>query len=81
MTTPASLARAALAALALLAAACGGGGDGTVTELTNEGPPLGQVPPAFSLPDVNPASATYATNVSPSQTLGSVSLWYFGHAT
>ncbi len=35
----------------------------------------------FSLPDANPTSATYGQNVSPSDYLGKVSAWYFGHAT
>ena len=35
----------------------------------------------FSLPDVNPTSATYGQDVSPSDYVGKVSAWYFGHAT
>ena len=35
----------------------------------------------FSLPDVNPASATYGQDVSPRDYLGQVSAWYFGDAT
>jgi|KBSSwiStaDraftv2_1062776.scaffolds.fasta_scaffold1149631_2 hypothetical protein len=37
--------------------------------------------PDFSLPDVNPNSATTGKSVSPRMQLGSVSAWYFGHAT
>lgn len=35
----------------------------------------------FSRPDVNSTSPTYNTDVSPRDHLGSVSAWYFGHAT
>lgn len=35
----------------------------------------------FSRPDVNSTSPTYNTNVSPRDHLGSISAWYFGHAT
>lgn len=35
----------------------------------------------FSLPDVNPNSALFETNVSPRDYLGQVSGWYFGHGT
>ena len=35
----------------------------------------------FSLPDVNSTSATFGQDVSPSDYLGQVSAWYFGHAT
>jgi hypothetical protein len=37
--------------------------------------------PDFSLPDVNPNSATSEEQVSPRDYLGKVSAWYFGHAT
>jgi hypothetical protein len=37
--------------------------------------------PDFSLPDVNPNSATHGNLVSPRQFLGSVSAYYFGSAT
>ena len=37
--------------------------------------------PDFSLPDVNPNSATAGEFISPRQQLGHVSPWYFGHAT
>jgi len=43
--------------------------------------PVGTLAPEFSLPDVNPASSTFGTDVAPSQELGSASAWYFGHAT
>ena len=39
------------------------------------------VAPDFSLPDVNPNSATASQNVSPRTHLGKVSAWYFGHST
>ena len=35
----------------------------------------------FALPDVNPTSETYDQLVSPSNFIGQVSAWYFGHAT
>ena len=45
------------------------------------GPAPNTVVADFSLADVNPASPTYSTNVSPRQRLSAVSAWYFGHAT
>jgi len=46
-------------------------------------PPLavGNVAPDFTLADVNPNSASAGKNLSPRGQLGSVSAWYFGHAT
>ena len=35
----------------------------------------------FALTDVNPNSATYNQQVSPSDYLQQVSAWYFGHST
>jgi len=35
----------------------------------------------FTLPDVNPNSATYDQPVGPRLYLNQVSAWYFGHAT
>ena len=35
----------------------------------------------FSLLDTNPTSLTYNQRVSPRDTLGQVTGWYFGHAT
>ena len=63
----------ALAALALLVAGCG-------DDVSGPQPGSGAMP-AFSLSDVNPASATYAHGVSPRAYLGGISGWYFGHAT
>jgi len=37
--------------------------------------------PDFSLADLNPASASFDTEVSPRDALGGVSAWYFGHST
>ncbi len=37
--------------------------------------------PDFTLPDVNPNSATYGTSISPRDHLGEVTAWYFGHST
>ena len=41
----------------------------------------GELVPDFSLVDVNPNSATYGQNVSPQDFRGSISGYYFGHAT
>jgi hypothetical protein len=70
--------RRAFLALALLVAACGGGGGGSGG---GGGVAVGEVVPDFALPDVNPASASFATDVSPRDFIGSASAWYFGHAT
>lgn len=47
---------------------------------TGPGPGAGVVPD-FSLPDVNPTSATFEQAVSPRDHLEQVSAWYFGHST
>jgi hypothetical protein len=47
-------------------------------------PSCGQGPGAaadFSLPDVNPNSASFQAQISPRDYLQQVSGWYFGHAT
>lgn len=41
----------------------------------------GQVLPDFSLTDVNPASTSYGTAVSPREKLDKATAWYFGHST
>ena len=69
---------AVLAAALTAAGGCGGSGGAPPTPL---GMAIGTQAPEFSLPDVNPASSTFATDVSPSQALGSASAWYFGHST
>jgi hypothetical protein len=76
MPTPRTLAArvASPVLVACLAAACGGSGP-------DSGPDPGTLVADFLLPDVNPNSATFATDVSPRDHLGSVSVWYFGHAT
>jgi len=43
--------------------------------------PLATQAPDFSLPDVNPNSASAGQQVTPRAQIGSVSAWYFGHAT
>jgi hypothetical protein len=65
------------AAVALPSAACGGGGGG------GSASPIapGALVPDFALPDVNDASPSFATDVSPRDLLGAASAWYFGHAT
>jgi hypothetical protein len=44
-------------------------------------PGAGFLEPDFELVDSNTHSATYGQVCSPRQRLGSVSAWYFGHAT
>ena len=56
----------------LLLAACGGG---------SSGPGGPTVAPDFQLPDVNPTSLSFNTDVSPRDYLGGVSAYYFGSAT
>jgi len=56
----------------LLLAACGGG---------SSGPAGATVIPDFQLPDVNPTSTTFNSDVSPRDYLGGVSAYYFGAAT
>lgn len=43
--------------------------------------PLSGLAPDFSLADVNPNSASTGRLISPRGEMGSVSAWYFGHAT
>ena len=69
-----TLVRAAL----VLLVGCGGG---ISSPAPHVGMPAGTLAPAFLLPDVNPASISFATDVAPSQYVGSASAWYFGHAT
>jgi hypothetical protein len=61
-------------ALASVLGACGG--KNPVEPL-----PAQTLVPDFSLPDVNPNSATAGQNVTPRSQLGRVSAWYFGHST
>jgi hypothetical protein len=65
-------------ALAAGLVACGGGSE---FEQVGPGPAPGSVAADWSAPDVNPASPTYNTLVSPRQRLGLTSAWYFAHAT
>jgi hypothetical protein len=53
----------------LLLAACGGGSSAPA------------IVSDFQLPDVNPTSLTFNTDVSPRDQLGGVSAYYFGSAT
>mgnify|MGYP003572210742 FL=1 len=59
-----------LAAMFILVACSSGNGNGEPTLV-----------PDFELLDVNPASPTYDTLVSPRDEIGHVSGWYFGAAT
>lgn len=75
-----ALTRFALLAGALLLAACSD--DSSPTKSTPPPPPSGpEAVPDFSIQDVNPNSARSGEMVSPRDYLGSVSAWYFGHAT
>jgi len=56
----------------LLLVACGGSSGSNGDSL---------VKAEFLLPDANPTSQTYNTNVSPRDYEGGVSAWYFGAAT
>lgn len=44
-------------------------------------PPFEGIAPEFALPDVNPASATFGRDVTPSSLRGRVTAWYFLRAT
>ena len=46
-------------------------------EIPFDGEPL----PDFALADLNPNSESYEESISPRDTTGSVSVWYFTHAT
>ena len=56
------------------------GGTAADTELVAEGE-IDQIVPDFSLVDINTTSDRYNETISPRDYLGSVSAWYFGHAT
>lgn len=71
----------ALLPAVLLAPACGGGGGGGSEPPPTPGLVLGEVPAAWLLADLNPASPTYAQAVGPVPSQGRASAWYFGHAT
>jgi hypothetical protein len=63
----------------------GAGGAGAAGGTTTSGPGGGgaaswTLAPDFSLLDVNETSATYETEVSPRDTLGQLSAWFFGSA-
>ena len=67
--------RMSLLSLPLLLLVACGGSSGTPEPVQS----LAQA--EFHLPDVNPTSPTYSTDVSPRDHLGNVSAWYFGSAT
>ena len=52
-------------------------GDGSVFE----GITIGAIVPDFTLPDINPTSPSFNQIISPRDYQGTVSAWYFGHAT
>jgi hypothetical protein len=81
LRTTALLLALLLAACGGLLAACGGGSTSSVSQPPPDGPPIGQVPGAFLLPDVNPSSATHMTMVGPAGSANRTSAWYFGWAT
>jgi len=60
-------------AFALTLAACSDDNDGP--------PPVEGVVADFQLPDVNPNSATFNTQVSPRDYRERISAWYFGSST
>ncbi len=59
--------------------ACMGANTGSTVD-ASKAVPMGLVV-EFSLEDVNPDSALFGELVSPRDYLGTVSVWYFGHAT
>jgi hypothetical protein len=60
----------------------GSGGSGGMGGMGGMGGGMAAMPkPDFKLIDVNPNSPTVNQEVSPSQFLGKVSAWYFGHGT
>ena len=83
MARRSAILRSVLAAAVLLVSACGGSGGGGGGGGGGDANPIaiGALVPDFALPDVNDASASYLTDVSPRDRLGSASAWYFGHAT
>ena len=67
--------RTSLLSLPLLLLVACGGSSGTVDPVES----LAQAD--FGLPDVNPTSQSFSTDVSPRDHIGNVSAWYFGSAT
>ncbi|NVB37763.1 hypothetical protein G6O69_07955 [Pseudenhygromyxa sp. WMMC2535] len=57
-------------ALALTTAACAGSAGEPTVDLS-----------VAAIPDVNPTSASFERDVHPDDYAGSISAWYFGHAT
>jgi hypothetical protein len=60
---------------------CAGLFPGCGFDNSSDEPQLISLAPSFSLLDVNPNSATFDQQVSPSSFPGKVTAWYFGHAT
>ncbi len=66
------------AALVLLAGCTGGAGD---TGKATSAVVVGEALPGFALPDTNPTSPSFGTDVAVGDFEGRVSAWYFAHAT
>ena len=65
-----------------MAGAGGMAGSGGMGGMAGAGGGMSAVPkPDFKLIDTNPNSPTFNAEVSPSQFLGKISAWYFGHGT
>ena len=62
--------------VALALPACGGSSSAPPSDI-----PPGEMAPDFALEDANPNSPTATEDVSPRDYVGTVSAYYFGHAT
>jgi hypothetical protein len=76
-----TLVKIALIACLSLVVACSDDSPTKSTPLPPPPPPGPNAVAEFSLQDVNPNSARSGEMVSPRDYVGSVSAWYFGHAT
>jgi hypothetical protein len=78
---PNTLVKIALLACLSLVIACSDDSPTKSTPPPPPPPPGANAVAEFSIQDVNPNSARSGEMVSPRDYLGSVSAWYFGHAT